>query len=97
MSRDRVGAFQAKFRGTCGGCGLVFPEGAGVYYDDDDVLLAVNCCGEPDAETFDSQLFPPERQAKDIIARVMPRGASVKQRCGRCFQIPASNGACACS
>jgi Fe-S cluster biogenesis protein NfuA len=78
--------FTARYPGTCGGCGSEIDAGDTVFYDGD-TLVGDGCCAG------DSTL---SAEARTTIAQVMPRGKSVKDRCSKCFQIPASNGACGC-
>lgn len=79
----------AQYDGRCGPCGQPFKVGDAVFYDDDDALVGVECCGNPDE---------PRANIDGTIPRieVMPRGRTVKDRCDRCFQIPATSGICGC-
>jgi len=43
-----------------------------------------------------SQIPRDERTRSGRTPDTMPRGRTAKDRCGVCFQIPASNGACGC-
>lgn len=81
-------AFPALFDGRCSGCGSPFERGSMVFYSaEEGILLLDSCCGE------DVQL-PEERRATE--PDVMPRGKTKKDRCNKCFQVPASNGVCGC-
>ena len=81
--------FLANFPGRCGNCGELFAPGDEIFYDAGDTLLGQDCCGESD-ETAAG------REPK-ALEPVMPRGRSVADRCGVCFQIPSSNGLCGCN
>lgn len=81
--------FAAHFPGRCGKCGEVFDIGTNVFYTTpDDILLGWDCCGASDEPDAASMVTPPDR--------VMPRGKTARDACGRCWQIPATNGACGC-
>lgn len=82
--------FAAQFDGRCGPCGQPFKVGDDVFYDDDDVLVGADCCGNPDEHRANIDGTVPRIE-------VMPRNKSIKDRCGICFQIPAANGICGCS
>lgn len=83
-----MSSFPANYGGRCVGCGVIFGSGTLVEYDSGGAgLLVVDCCGEPGE--------PYARQA--AAEPVMPRGRKLSDRCGTCFQIPASNGVCGCS
>jgi len=84
-----VSHFPLTYSGRCGNCGELFAPGAEVFYNQDDALIAWDCCGEQD----DSRPAVSEVTPRD---RVMPRGKTVRDVCSRCFQIPASNGVCGC-
>lgn len=84
-----VSHFSASYAGRCGICGEIFRVGDPLFYTADDVLTGQDCCGGfGDERPGTSETTP--------IDRVMPRGKTVRDRCGACFQIPASNGACGC-
>lgn len=80
--------FTAQHAGRCGNCGDLFAPGDEVFYVEGDTLIAFECCGtaEPEHATSDA--------AQKI--EVMPRGKTARDRCGTCFQIPATNGVCGC-
>jgi hypothetical protein len=78
--------FTAQYPGTCGGCGSEIDAGDLVFYDGDTLVGDACCAGADDLSV----------EAKSTIAQVMPRGKTAKDKCPRCFQIPASNGACGC-
>lgn len=80
--------FLSRFTLHCESCGEDHPPGIEVYYDRDNRLRPVDCEQElPDPEID---------QTEDKKIQVMPRGRTVKDRCMKCFQIPASNGVCGC-
>jgi hypothetical protein len=83
--------FPASYAGRCGNCGENFGPGTQVTYaQPDDLLIGMECCGElEEPVSAESQVTPADK--------VMPRGKSARDRCDRCFQIPASNGVCGCA
>lgn len=87
-------SFPARYPGRCGGCNDPFESGEEVDYDNDGIrMVAVRCCGDaaeprPATEDAHEHVVEPDR--------VMPRGKTAADRCGTCFQIPASNGVCGC-
>lgn len=85
-------SFPAAYAGRCGNCGEPFQAGAEVFYDDQDSLLVVECCGEEGQ----GAVHGAEQQTVKVD-QVMPRGKTARDRCDRCFQVPASNGVCGCS
>jgi hypothetical protein len=87
-----VSAFPARYAGRCGNCGEGLTPGDAVAYTENDVLIGQDCCGDSDV------LAVIDRTVGDMdrAERVMPRGKSVRDRCGTCWQIPAANGVCGC-
>jgi hypothetical protein len=81
--------FSAQYAGRCGNCGEMFEEGEPVVYGADDRLVRVECCADPEGQG-DPFLSTPEE------IKVLPRGKTAADRCGKCFQVPASNGVCGC-
>ena len=84
-----MSSFPAAYAGRCGNCGEYFPPGAMVQYEEGAVLVIQECCGIADEPREDRPAPKP-----DVV---MPRGKSAADRCGRCFQVPSSNGVCGCS
>ena len=84
-------SFPAAYAGRCGNCAEHFRPGEEVQYDSDGLLIVVDCCG-----TLDD---PPGigRPRAEPSLKTVPRGKTAADRCGTCFQIPASNGVCGCS
>lgn len=82
--------FPAAYAGRCRSCGTVFEPGTEVFYGrGEDTVTVWECCGDDDGRAL--------TQAERIpLGRVLPHGKSKRDMCGRCFQIPASNGACGC-
>jgi hypothetical protein len=78
-------SFPASYAGTCGGCGEHFGPGVEITYNDG-VLVVDDCCGDAPTGLATRELKGPDP--------VFPRGKTKKDRCGTCFQVPASNGAC---
>jgi hypothetical protein len=85
-----MATFSATYTGRCGQCGDLFEPGARVSYNDDDVLVGFYCCGNEldEHHPADSEVTPRDQ--------VMPRGKTSRDACPRCFQVPASCGACGC-
>lgn len=81
--------FPARYAGRCGNCNELFAPDAEVFYSAEDALVAWECCGEQDETRPGTSEVTP-------VDKVMPRGKTVRDRCGECFQIPASNGVCGC-
>lgn len=59
----------------------------------------MDCCGDRD----DADLVVHERADDSSdegltvdASQVMPRGRTARDACGRCWQVPANNGACGC-
>jgi hypothetical protein len=93
--------FKAKWQGLCRNCGLVILAGDDVFYlPGQDRLIGDECCGNltDDDLTPDTALEDGLPAMEQTIPRelVMPRGRTVADRCGKCFMVPASNGACDC-
>ena len=84
-----MSAFPARYAGRCSSCGELFGPGEAVAYAEDDSLVGQDCCGGSGEATA-------SEPAVDNLARVMPRGKSVRDRCGTCFQIPSTTGVCGC-
>jgi hypothetical protein len=82
-------SFAASYTGRCGNCTDLFEPGDEVAYDNDGVLVIVECCGAADESR--TQLATVE------VDRVMPRGKTAADKCRICFQIPSSNDVCGCS
>lgn len=83
-------SFEARYAGRCGDCGQAFSVGEPVSYNADDVLVGAECC---DGEGRNADTFAPGRAA---VNETMPRGKTARDKCPRCFQVPASNGVCGC-
>jgi hypothetical protein len=80
--------FPASFPGRCGVCGEIYGPGDEVYFSmPEDILTGWECCGEADE---------PRAEREKVPVPVMPRGKTAKDKCPRCFQVPASNGVCGC-
>lgn len=84
-------AFPATHVGRCSSCGDPFDVGANIFYDHNDQVVGLDCCGADDAERGS------EESAVTPVDKVMPRGKTAKDRCETCFQVPASNGVCGCA
>lgn len=84
-----MASFEAKFPGRCADCRREFGQGEMVEYDGEDRIVASACCG---STTEDGQ----DRERVSAVAEVMPRGRTARDRCSRCFIIPAANGVCGC-
>jgi hypothetical protein len=80
-------SFPASYSGECGGCREHFGPGTEIAYVEG-VLVVDECCGTTD---------PILARTATAIDPVLPRGRKVSDRCGDCFQVPASNGVCGCS
>lgn len=97
-----MSAFSARYAGKCGNCGEGFQAGDLVQYADaDGELCGVDCCGQGGSASSASLLFDEQREANredPALAAVMvlPRGRTARDKCGKCFQVPASNGVCGC-
>jgi hypothetical protein len=93
--------FLAKYQGLCHGCGLViYPDDEVFYLPGGDNVIGNECCGDKSDEDLTPQTpLEDGLPAMDMdIPRelVMPRGKTARDRCGKCFMIPASNGSCDC-
>lgn len=86
-------SFPAQYAGRCALCGDVFEVGGEIFYNESDEIVGALCCGDPDG----GDTVRGTEALTAPLDRVMPRGRTTRDRCGRCFQIPASNGVCGCS
>lgn len=81
--------FPAAYAGRCRNCNEVFVPGDEVFYvRGEDTVTGWDCCGDQDDAETASETTP--------AGQVMPRGKTARDACARCFQVPASNGACGC-
>lgn len=91
--------FQAKYQGACHACqAMIYPDDDVFYVNDN--LIGMECCGgKTDEELTPMVTLEDGMPAMDIeVPRelVMPRGRTARDRCGKCFMVPASNGSCDC-
>lgn len=93
--------FPAQYDGACISCSHRILAGDHVFYaPGNEGVSGLDCCGDKDdADLVVVQLRDTEDEANLTVdaSQVMPRGRTVQDRCDRCFQIPASNGACGCA
>lgn len=94
-------SFPAQYAGTCATCAAAILPGDALFYaPGNEAASGVDCCGDKD----DLDLMAVQRhddggEGGDLTvdaATVMPRGRTARDACGRCFLVPASNGACGC-
>lgn len=95
--------FTAQFASDCATCSTAILPGDSVFYGPGaEIASGVDCCGDrDDAELTvnqrgDDSLSVDDEDPAVTIARTMPRGRTAADRCGKCWQIPASNGTCGC-
>lgn len=85
--------FPARYPGLCIPCGDSIKQGDSITnhpvagYVHEECVHDVGNAPEMDAET---------REATTSARSTMPRGKRASDRCGVCFQVPASNGVCGC-
>ena len=94
--------FPAQYPGDCVSCGAaILPDDRVFYATGNERVSGVDCCGDKD----DADLVVVQRRDDsgeddespvEAIAKVMPRGRTARDMCGRCFQVPANNGTCGC-
>lgn len=84
--------FKAKYDGRCPSCDEPISIGEDVsMVDSDRGRITVHAQHVEDGEIHVETSARP-----DPITSTMPRGKTVRDRCNRCFQVPASNGVCGC-
>lgn len=88
--------FSAKYHGLCLSCDEDIKPGESIVSHPDAGFIHEECIEdvgsvrESNGADFDSFTW-----GRAPIA-VLPRGKTSKDRCGKCFQVPASNGVCGC-
>ena len=83
--------FAAQHPGRCSNCSQAFGSGDRVYFTADDTLMGAECCDGVEVDESGSS-----STSRVSTITVMPRNKTIKDRCSRCFQIPASNNVCGC-
>lgn len=84
--------FQAKYDGRCPVCENPINKGDNVsMVDSDRGRITIH-----EEHMQDGEIHVETGTKGDHTTGVMPRGRSATDRCGRCFQVPANNGACGC-
>lgn len=84
--------FLAKYKGRCPMCDDPIEPG-------DDVTMVDTQAGRVTIHgphVQDDEIDPDRAPRTHSTPRTMPRGRTAQDRCSRCFQVPANNGACGC-
>ena len=85
-------SFPAKYNGRCLGCDEGISIGEDVSrVDTDQGRVTVHT-----THVEDGEMHVEIRESRTTPADTMPRGKTVRDRCDRCFMVPASNGICGC-
>lgn len=92
--------FSAQYAGACISCGAAILPGDHLFYaPGNEAPSGLECCGDKD----DADLTVVQRRDTEDdadmtvdVAKVMPRGRTARDACGRCFQVPAANDTCGC-
>lgn len=95
--KGKAMSIPAKYNGLCVPCGEDINQGDPITLHPDAGYVHEDCAEDVGkvAESNGADFNPRDRGRAPGIA-VMPRGRTTKDRCDRCFQVPASNGACGC-
>ena len=94
-----VGSFPLGDVDSCSRCERSCRLGEFAFRDNEGKLVGVSCCATEDDISVPKDAFgelADDFEGRDFVAlsQVMPRGRSAADKCPRCFQIPANNGAC---
>jgi len=93
LNLERQPMFKAKYDGRCPSCDEPISQGEDVTMVDSDRGRVTVHAHHVD----DGEIHIETGPRADHTTGTMPRGRTVSDRCGVCFQIPASNGDCGCS
>jgi len=86
-------SFAARYRSLCNPCGEDIKPGEYIKMHPDVGAVHEECFEDVGkAPQTDSYGREPGYNVPDT----MPRGKTASDRCGKCFQIPSTNGSCGC-